>query len=59
MQVEFEDEDVQVVYNILCSSDTPPKGFHWEGFVAEKIVNKLRELYLAKFKEALEAKIEQ
>lgn len=40
--VLFEDADVQRVYEVLCSEDAPPKGEHWEGFTARRIVEVLR-----------------
>jgi hypothetical protein len=38
-KVSFEDQRVQEVYAILCSEEVPPKGEHWEGFVARRIVD--------------------
>jgi hypothetical protein len=36
----FTDPRVQKVYEILCSSDdVPPRGEHWEGWVARRIVD--------------------
>ena len=37
----FDDPRVQAVYSILCGDETPPKGEHWEGFVARRIVDAL------------------
>ena len=39
--IDFDDHRVQVVYDILCSEESPPEGEHWEGFVATKIVKAL------------------
>jgi hypothetical protein len=33
----------KIVYDILCSNETPPEGHHWEGFVAAKIVKALAQ----------------
>ncbi len=33
----------KIVYDILCSDETPPNGQHWEGFVAQKIVEALAQ----------------
>ena len=30
--------DRNVIYEILCSDESPPKDNHWEGFVSDKIV---------------------
>lgn len=36
--LDFENEDVQYVYNLLCSNESPPQSSeHWEGWVARKI----------------------
>ena len=43
MLPEWADPDVQAVYKILCDDETPPDGEHWEGFIARRIVAKLRE----------------
>ena len=40
---EFEDADVQTVYRLLCDSEVPPSGDHWEGFAAQRIVAALRK----------------
>lgn len=34
----FEDSRVQAVYDLLCDETPPPKGEHWEGFAARRIV---------------------
>jgi hypothetical protein len=39
---EFTDKE-KIVYDILCSDETPPNGQHWEGFVAQKIVEALAQ----------------
>ena len=33
----------KTVYDILCSDEAPPKGHHWEGFAAAKIVKALAQ----------------
>lgn len=33
----------KIIYDILCSDEQPPKGQHWEGFVASKIVAALEQ----------------
>ena len=33
----------KIVYDILCSDETPLNGQHWEGFVAQKIVKALAQ----------------
>lgn len=38
---QFEDARVQKVYDILCSTEEVPKGEHWEGFTARRIVDSL------------------
>ena len=41
---KFDDSRVQTVYEVLCDTDDrPPKGSnqHWEGWVAQRIVDKL------------------
>lgn len=38
---KFDDPRVQVVYEILCADEAPPKGEHWEGFIARRIVDAL------------------
>ncbi len=38
---QFDDPKVQVVYAILCDDAGPPKGEHWEGFAARRIVDAL------------------
>ena len=38
---KFDDPKVQLVYEILCSDEAPPKGEHWEGFMARRIVDAL------------------
>ena len=41
--VEFNDPDVQIVYELLCdTAETPPEGEHYEGWVARRIVAALR-----------------
>lgn len=47
-------EKEKLIYDILCSDETPPKGHHWEGFVASKIV-----IALEKFDLVTPADIEQ
>lgn len=42
-ELEFEDQRVQTVYQILCDDERPPKGEHWEGFAARKIVAALEQ----------------
>ena len=40
----FDDPRVQVVYDVLCDTDDrPPKGseLHWEGWVAQRVVDRL------------------
>ena len=37
----FDDPKVQAVYAILCDDAEPPKGEHWEGFAARRIVDAL------------------
>lgn len=40
---DFDDLEVQTVYQILCDIETvPPENEHWEGFVARRIVDALR-----------------
>ena len=39
---EWEDQSVQVAYEVLCDLAEPPDGEHWEGFVARRIVAALR-----------------
>lgn len=40
----WDDEAVQVVYEILCDSETvPPEGEHWEGYWARWIVGALMQ----------------
>ena len=38
---QFDDPRVQTVYEILCADAAPPKGEHWEGFIARRIVDAL------------------
>lgn len=38
---KFDDPRVQIVYEILCADEAPPKGEHWEGFIARRIVDAL------------------
>jgi hypothetical protein len=38
---QWEDLRVQRVYEILCADETPPKGEHWEGFAARRIVDNI------------------
>lgn len=40
---KFEDPNVQTVYEILCAQEKPPEGEHWEGFLARRIVDALRD----------------
>lgn len=40
-RAQWEDPDVQLVYDILCEGETPPEGEHWEGFTARRIVDAL------------------
>ena len=41
--VEFNDPEVQIVYELLCdTAETPPEGEHYEGWVARRIVAALR-----------------
>jgi hypothetical protein len=36
---DWEDPDVQLVYQLLCDTDfLPPSDEHWEGFCARRIV---------------------
>jgi hypothetical protein len=35
---DFSDANVQTVYEILCDTQSPPEGEHWEGFAARRIV---------------------
>ncbi len=43
MLAEWDDPDVQTVYDILCdTSMAPPDGEHYEGFMARRIVAALR-----------------
>ena len=44
-------EKEKLVYDILCSNEPPPKGQHWEGFVASKIVAALEKFDRTKLKE--------
>ena len=38
----FEDERVQIVYDLICDTETvQPKGEHWDGFVSRRIVGAL------------------
>lgn len=37
----------KLVYEILCEWESPPKGQHWEGFVAAKIVKALTPIIAA------------
>ena len=40
---EWDDPDVQIVYELLCdTAETPPEGEHYEGWVARRIVAALR-----------------
>ena len=34
----FDDANVQTVYGLLCSTEAPPAGEHWEGWLARKII---------------------
>lgn len=38
---KFDEPRVQIVYEILCADEAPPKGEHWEGFIARRIVDAL------------------
>ena len=39
---DWNDADVQVVYDILCGTERPPNpAEHWEGYLARLIVGKL------------------
>ena len=49
MTTKFDDPQVQKVYEILCSDETPPAGEHWEGFAAKRIVTALREMQESRF----------
>ena len=40
-KAQFDDPKVQAVYAILCEDAEPPKGEHWEGFAARRIVDAL------------------
>lgn len=40
-KASFDNPMVQAVYAILCEDAEPPKGEHWEGFVARRIVDAL------------------
>ena len=40
-KARFDDPKVQSVYAILCEDAEPPKGEHWEGFAARRIVDAL------------------
>ena len=40
---DFDDPKVQAVYEILCNDEAPPKGEHWEGFMARRIVDALAQ----------------
>ena len=42
-KARFDDLKVQAVYAILCEDAEPPKGEHWEGFAARRIVDALSE----------------
>ena len=42
-KARFDDPKVQAVYAILCEDAEPPKGEHWEGFAARRIVDALSE----------------
>lgn len=35
---EFDDPRVKAVYDLLCDDTPAPKGEHWEGFLARRIV---------------------
>ncbi len=37
---ELTDKE-KIVYDILCSDETPPNGQHWEGYAASKIIHAL------------------
>ena len=41
---DWEDADVQIIYDIICSDNTPPENFHWEGFVSIRIAKALRAI---------------
>lgn len=47
---EFEDPEVQVVYECLCDDEAAPPNpeEHWEGYAARRIIAKLRAAALAK-----------
>ena len=38
------DQEVQLVYKILCDTKEPPGDRHWEGWKAERIVLALRQI---------------
>ncbi|AET91056.1 hypothetical protein BYI23_B004490 [Burkholderia sp. YI23] len=38
---KFDDPRVQTVYELICDGQEPPKGEHWDGFVARRIVDAL------------------
>ena len=61
MNIDFNHPLVQKVYDILCKFETPPKGEHWEGFMATKIVAALAAMPMPEFDElkAFEAVIEK
>ena len=40
---KFDDPQVQLVYEILCNDEAPPKSEHWEGFIARRIVDALAQ----------------
>lgn len=42
VEPNFDDPDVQAVYAILCDTDDQiPEGWHWEGFMAQRIVDEV------------------
>ncbi len=50
-EINFDHPCVQLVYETLCQDHCPPKGEHWEGFVAQKIVEALAAMQPSKTNE--------
>ncbi len=39
---QWTDIDVQTIYQLLCETEAPPDGEHYEGWIAMKIADALR-----------------
>ena len=44
MTAQWTDPDVQAIYDLLCETEPPPEGEHYEGWIALKIADALRDL---------------